>query len=84
MTRKSGTRVRFQPAPQPPPTYTSLGTAPDGYVTWAARRRDIGDAAVRERGRCYPYLRSQAGVIRFGRLLDRKTVRGFVDAARCN
>jgi hypothetical protein len=66
------------------PTYTSLGTAPDGYVTWAARKRDIEDAAIRERGSCYPYLRERVGVIRFGRLVDRTAARRCVDAARHN
>jgi hypothetical protein len=77
-------KTDLQPAPQPPPTYTSRGSVPDGYVTWAGRPIDIDDAAVRERGICYPYLRERAGVIRFGRLLSRNTARGFVDAARRN
>jgi hypothetical protein len=76
--------AKRQPSPQPPPTYTSLGSVPDGYVTWASRRRDIQEAAVRQRGLCYPRLRDRAGVIRFGRLIDRKTVRRCVDASHYN
>lgn len=82
--KKGAPRIRLQAGPQPPPTYTSRGSVPDGYVTWASRKQDIEVATLRGWGLYYPYLREQAGTIRFGRLLARPVVRGFVSMARHN
>jgi hypothetical protein len=57
---------RPQRGPQPPPTYTSFGAVPDGYVTWNASRSVLGIAAGSHGARCFAYIKTQQGTVRLG------------------
>jgi hypothetical protein len=60
------TRKRPQPGPQPPPTYTSHGTVPDGYITWNASRPELRLWLEREYVDSYVYIKTRHGTIRLG------------------
>jgi hypothetical protein len=57
------TRKRPQRGPQPPPTYTSLGNVPDGYITWNSSRPELSLATDRARTDCYVYVKQQGTVM---------------------
>lgn len=59
------TRKRPQGGPQPPPTYTSNGAVPDGYVTWNGSKPELRTWADRERCDAWVKIRDQHGTINF-------------------
>ncbi len=56
---------RPQGGPQPPPTYTSRGAAPDGYVTWNHSKPELRTWADRERTDAWVWVRDTFGTVTF-------------------
>lgn len=57
---------RPQRWPQPPPTYTSRGTVPDGYVTWNTSRPELRRVAQRHAVDCFVHVKVWHGTVRLG------------------
>lgn len=58
---------RPQRGPQPPPTYTSRGNVPDGFVTWNHSKPELRMWADRERCDAWAWVRDTFGVVTLDR-----------------